>query len=191
MNHTRHKHDICTWWHAYFFDNPLRRLLHSPRRMFAGYLFPGMTAVDIGCGMGFFSINMAKIVSDQGKILALDVQHQMLSILRRRANRAGVSHIIDTHLCEKDEIGLNVTADFVLLFWAMHEIPDAAGLARQITAMLKPGGACFLAEPAFHVTDSTFKAQAAVLIKAGLREIARPQVVFSRTAVFQKSADIR
>ncbi|MEW6079535.1 MAG: methyltransferase domain-containing protein [Thermodesulfobacteriota bacterium] len=186
MNKARQEHDICTWWHAYFFDNPLRRLLHAPRRLFADYLFTGMTAMDIGCGMGYFSIAMAKIVGAEGKVLAVDVQPQMLKILRRRAARAGAGHIILTHLCDGSGIGLDKTVDFALLFWAMHEIPDNAGLAREITAMLKPGGICFVAEPAFHVQAGTFAAQVSAFAQTGLREIARPKVALSRAAVFKK-----
>jgi ubiquinone/menaquinone biosynthesis C-methylase UbiE len=187
MNTARQEHDICTWWHAYFFDNPLRRLLHSPRRLFADYLSAGMTAVDIGCGMGYFSIGMSKIVGDGGKILAVDVQPQMLSVLRRRASRAGVNHIIDTCLIAGTGLDLNIAVDFALVFWAMHEIPDSNGLAHEITNGLKPGGVCFVVEPAFHVRAGAFAAQVSAFTTSGLREIARPKVALSRAAVFKKA----
>ena len=114
-------HHICPWWLAYFFDNPLRRLVHSPRRMFAEYLSAGMTVVDIGCGMGFFSIALAEIVKEQGKVLAVDIQPQMLSVLRRRAERAGLAAIIDTHLNRENGLEISVKADFVLLFSGLTE----------------------------------------------------------------------
>lgn len=189
MNTARHTRHVCPWWQAYFFDNPLRRLFHSPRRLFADYLVKGMTAVDIGCGMGFFSIGMAKIVGEKGKILAVDVQPQMLSVLRKRARRAGVSHIIDTRPCTQERIGLSVAADFVLFFWSMHEIPDTARLAGEISRMLKPGGFCFVAEPAFHVGEAALTAQVNALTAAGLRQIARPPVTFSRSALLKKTKD--
>jgi SAM-dependent methyltransferase len=137
--------------------------------------------------MGFFSIAMAKIVGDKGKVLAVDVQPQMLEVLNRRAARARVDHIILPRLCNDNGIGLDMAADFALLFWAMHEIPDSAGLAREIAAKLKPGGVCFVAEPAFHVQGGTFAAQVNTFAQTGLREIARPKVALSRAAVFKKT----
>jgi len=52
----------CPWWGGYLIDNRLRRLLHNPERILAAYLQPGMTVMDFGCGMGFFSIAMAGMV---------------------------------------------------------------------------------------------------------------------------------
>ena len=41
----------------------------------------GMTVLDVGCGMGFFSIGLAKLVGDKGCVIAADVQPKMLSVL--------------------------------------------------------------------------------------------------------------
>src|SRR5450759_4723487 len=71
---------ICPWWLAYIFDNPLRSWLHNTRKILAPYLREGMTAVDIGCGMGFFSRGMAKIVGDGGRVISVDLQQKMLDI---------------------------------------------------------------------------------------------------------------
>jgi 2-polyprenyl-3-methyl-5-hydroxy-6-metoxy-1,4-benzoquinol methylase len=55
------------WWGGYFIDNRLRRLLHDPERLLGPYVTPGMTVLDVGCGMGWFSIPMAKLVGTQGR----------------------------------------------------------------------------------------------------------------------------
>jgi 2-polyprenyl-3-methyl-5-hydroxy-6-metoxy-1,4-benzoquinol methylase len=47
---------VCPWWGGYFIDNPLRRLLHNPEKIVGPYVQPGMTVMDVGCGMGIFSI---------------------------------------------------------------------------------------------------------------------------------------
>ena len=52
----------CTWWIAYTFDNPLRRLIHKPQKILGNYIKEGMTVMDLGCGMGHFSIGMAGLV---------------------------------------------------------------------------------------------------------------------------------
>jgi ubiquinone/menaquinone biosynthesis C-methylase UbiE len=171
---------------ACLFDNPLRRLVHSPRKLFGDYLFPGMTAFDIGCGMGFFSIGMAKIVGEQGRVLAVDLQPRMLAVLNRRAESAGVKHIIDTRQCTEKRLGIPSGADFVLLFWSMHEIPDTEALATEIRDALKPGGFCYVAEPAFHVSKTALETQIAALSRAGLNQVTRPRVTFSRAVLLQR-----
>ena len=59
---------VCPWWGGYFIDNRLRRLLHDPQKILRPYVKPGMTAMDIGCGMGLFSIEMARLVGDNGQV---------------------------------------------------------------------------------------------------------------------------
>jgi len=60
---------------------------------------PGDRVVDIGCGMGYFTIPMAKLVQKKGKVIAVDMQFKMLSGLWKRANQAGVGEQIDLHQC--------------------------------------------------------------------------------------------
>ena len=83
--------NICPWWLCPTFDNPLRRLIQDPDRILAGLVQPGETALDIGCGMGYFSIPLARLVGPEGKVICVDLQEQMLAGVRRRAERAGVA----------------------------------------------------------------------------------------------------
>ncbi len=98
--------DVCPWGVGYFIDNPVRRLFHDPCKILGNYLNPGMTVMDIGCGMGFFSIAMAKMVGEKGRIIAVDPQPQMLDVLRKRARTAGVAERIQTHQCGQALSGL-------------------------------------------------------------------------------------
>jgi ubiquinone/menaquinone biosynthesis C-methylase UbiE len=88
---------LCPWWLGYTFDNRLRRLFHNPQKILGTYIQPGATVADIGCGMGFFSIGMARIVGENGKVIAADLQKKMLDILMKRAARAGVANRITPH----------------------------------------------------------------------------------------------
>ena len=88
---------VCPWWSVPFTINtPLRRLLHDPQKIVGPYVKPGMTVMDVGCGVGWFSIPMARMVGDHGKVIAVDLQQQMLDMLRRRAEKAGVAARIET-----------------------------------------------------------------------------------------------
>ncbi len=130
---------VCPWWLAYTFDNPLRRLIHNPVRIFDGLVRPGMTVMDVGCGMGYFSIGMAKIVDDSGRVIGVDLQQQMLDIMIKRAARAGVAHRIEPHLSEADKINIGTRIDFILAFWVVHEFPDPAGFFKKAAAVTQTG----------------------------------------------------
>jgi len=60
---------VCPWWGGFFIDNPLRRLLHSPEEIVGPYVRPEMTVMDVGCGMGLFSIAMTKSGREAGAAL--------------------------------------------------------------------------------------------------------------------------
>lgn len=66
------KHRVCPWWAAYFFDNPLRRLMHPAARILGPYVKEGMTALDLGCGFGHYSLGMARMTGKTGLPLTLD-----------------------------------------------------------------------------------------------------------------------
>ncbi len=62
---------VCPWWGGYFLDNRFRRLLHKPHMILAPYVREGMTVMDFGCGMGLFSIAMAKMVGPMILLLSI------------------------------------------------------------------------------------------------------------------------
>ena len=171
---------------AYTFDNPLRRIIHKPEEIFIPYLHNGMTAIDIGCGMGYFSIGMAKIVGETGRIISVDVQQKMLTILTKRAKKAGVAQRITTFLCGENNIGINDRVDFALAFWMAHETPDELNFLKQLQAILKNSGKLLLAEPKLHVTSKEFNKTLSVAQELGFQLIGSPKICFSHSAVLEK-----
>lgn len=176
---------ICPWWGGYFIDNRLRRWLHDPEKIVGPYVQPGMTVVDAGCGMGFFSIAMAGMVGDAGRVIAVDFQPRMLEVLRERAERAGVAHRIRIHRCRPDRLGVDERADFALAFAMVHEVTDPRRLLGEILACLKPGGRLLVAEPRLHVSGTAFGRTAALADQAGLKVVERPKVPWCRAALFR------
>lgn len=178
---------VCPWWAVPFtIDSPFRRLLHDPQKILGPYVKPGMTVLEVGCGVGYFSIPMAKMVGEQGKVVVVDLQPEMLEMLRRRAEKAGVAGRIEPHQCEKDRLGVETTADFALVFAMLHEVPDQARLLTEIQHCLKPGGKLLLAEPPIHVSAKTFAAEVAVAETVGLKIVDRPHVRWSRAVLLEK-----
>lgn len=178
---------ICPWWLAYTFDNPLRRVFHKPEKIFAPYLKAGMTAVDIGCGMGYFSIGMAHLVGDKGKVIAVDLQQQMLDVLVERAGKAGVAQRIQTILCSNDDLKVTDMVDFVLAFWMVHETPDRKSFFRQVYDILTPGGKLIVAEPKLHVSKKDFSKTKSSAEKSGFSQGAAVSISLSHAAVFEKT----
>jgi ubiquinone/menaquinone biosynthesis C-methylase UbiE len=179
---------VCPWWGGYFIDNPFRRLLHNPEKIVGPYVKPGMTVIDVGCGMGLFSIAMAKMVGDQGRVIAVDLQEKMLGVLRRRAERAGVADRIETHKCEQNHLGVDAQADFALAFMMMHEVPDQRRLLGEIHVCLEPGGKFLVAEPKIHVPGLAFQQTVATASELELRVVEEPRVHGCRAVVFEKAA---
>ena len=177
---------ICPWWGGYFIDNRLRRWLHNPEQIVGPYVKPGMTAIDVGCGMGLFSIAMAKLVGNQGRVIAVDLQQKMLDALQRRAERAGVADRIQLHKCEQNRLGVDTQADFALAFAMVHEVPDQRRLLAEIHGCLKPGGKVLIAEPRIHVPGRAFAEMVARANDVGLQLTEQPKVRWCRAVVFEK-----
>jgi ubiquinone/menaquinone biosynthesis C-methylase UbiE len=153
-----------------------------------------MTVMDVGCGMGYFSIGMAKLVGESGKIIAVDLQQKMLDIMTKRARKAGVAERIFPHRCEPDRIGVSEQVDFILTFYMVHEVVDQNDFFNQLIPNLAPGGKVLIAEPRFHVTPEEFEKTIQTARRAGLKMCAQPPIRFSLTAlleVYRKQNEIR
>jgi ubiquinone/menaquinone biosynthesis C-methylase UbiE len=179
---------VCPWWAASLtIDIPLRRWLHDPQKIVGPYVKPGMNVLDVGCGVGWFSIPMARMVGDRGRVVAVDLQPQMLDRLRRRAEKAGVAGRIELRQCEQDRLGVHAEADFALAFAMLHEVPDQRRLLGEIRDCLKPGGNLLLAEPPIHVSAKRFAGEVAIAEEAGFRTLDRPQLRWCHAVVLGKT----
>ena len=177
--------NVCTWWHAYTFDNPIRKLIHNPQKVLGAYVKDGMTVTDVGCGMGHFSIGMAKLVGESGRVIAVDIQQKMLEVMLKRSRRAGVADRINPHLCEADKIRLEEKVDFILAFWMVHEVSNQKSFFSQLKSALATAGKILIAEPKFHVTPEQLDQSIEIAETCNLRCIGKPNIRFSLTALFE------
>jgi SAM-dependent methyltransferase len=183
-------HRICPWWIGYFLASPLRKLRQDSHSILAPYVREGMVVLEPGPGMGFFTLELARLAGPGGRVIALDVQPRMLSALRRRARRAGLLERIETRQVSGETLGvgdLAGRADFALAFAMVHEVPDPSRFFADLAAALKPGAKVLLAEPSGHVSASQFDDTLATAARAGLVAERRPAIPSSHAAVLVKS----
>lgn len=178
---------VCPWWLVYTFDNPLRRLVHDPSALLAGLVREGMTVADIGCGRGYFSIALARMVGDGGAVIAVDVQQKMLDMMMKRAHRAGVAQRIRPVLAAPDDIGVRGPVDFVLAFWMAHEVENAGPFFAQAFSALKAQGKMLVAEPKMHVSRRRFREILQAARDAGFRDSDAPPVRLSRAVLLERN----
>jgi ubiquinone/menaquinone biosynthesis C-methylase UbiE len=175
---------------GYFLLNPLRRIMQNPDALASAYLKAGQKVLEIGPGMGYFTIPMAKQVGKEGKITAVDIQERMLKALRKRAQKAGVLDRIELLLASPDSFGLEEalreTYDFAFAFAVVHELPDLPAFFREIYAALKPKGMLLMADPESRFSEDEYENALKIAKEAGLRKLGEPALWKSRAALLQK-----
>lgn len=109
-------------------------------------LKPGFTVCDMGCGNGYYSLRVAKRIGAKGQVLAVDIQPEMLTLLRERASAAEVKNIrpilgslVDPHLPKG-------SCDLILCVDVYHEFSHPEQMLKAMRAALKPDGRLVLVE---------------------------------------------
>ena len=177
---------VCPVERAGSLDNRIRRWLQNPQKILGAYIEEGMTVLDVGCGPGFFSTDMAQMVGESGRVIAADLQEGMLEKLRDKIKGTELEGRITLHKCEGDKTGVCENVDFVLLFYVVHEVPNKEEFFNEIVNILKPNGQIFIIEPPFHVSKVAFEEAVRKAREAGLTEVERPKVFLSKTAILKK-----
>ena len=182
-------HRVCPWWLGYFLISPIRRIGQNPHDILAPYLREGQTVLEPGPGMGFFTLELARLVGARGRVVAVDIQPKMLEKLKRRAAKAGLAERIDARLAPADSMGLGDlggAVDFTLASAMVHEVPDAWRFFQEVASVSKPGATVLLVEPRGHVKQPEFEAELQHAKEAGFEVVGRPEIKRSHAAVLKK-----
>ena len=177
---------VCPVERADSLDSRLRRWFQNPQKILRPYIVEGMTVLDVGCGPGFFSIDMAFMVGKAGRVIASDLQEGMLQKLREKVKGTEVEKRITLHKCEENKIGVTDHVDFVLLFYMVHEVPNKFRFFDEIATILKPNGQVLLVEPPFHVSKLAFEETIKNALDAGFSNTVGPHMLFHKTAILKK-----
>ena len=177
---------ICPVKRAGGLDNRIRRWLQNPKKILGAYIREGMTVLDVGCGPGFFSFELAEMVGKSVRVIASDLQEGMLQKVRSKIQGTEIEKRITLHKCEESSIGVSDPVDFILAFYVVHEVPHEEEFLHEAGSILKPKGRMLIVEPPFHVSKKAFQGTISKARNAGLIPVERPKVLFSKAVVLQK-----
>jgi ubiquinone/menaquinone biosynthesis C-methylase UbiE len=180
---------LCPWWIGYFLISPLRKLSQNPEKILRPHAKAGMMVLEPGPGMGFFTLELARLVGGAGRVIAVDIQEKMLSKLKKRAQKASLDDRIEMRLAKPESLGIGDLAgkiDFAMAFAMVHELPDAGAFLKEIHSALKPDGRMLISEPAGHVTAEAFEKTVQIAEEAGFALVDRPSINREHSALFQK-----
>ncbi|HYA62353.1 MAG TPA: methyltransferase domain-containing protein [Candidatus Sulfotelmatobacter sp.] len=183
-------HRVCPWWLGYWLACPVRRLWQNPSEILAPFVREGQIVLEPGPGMGFFSLELARLVGKSGRVFAVDIQSEMLEGLKRRAAKAGYGDRIETRLGSADSMGISDLAraiDFTLAFAVVHEFPDVDRFFAEIAGVSKKSATLLLAEPKGHVKERDFEAELNAAFGAGFKLADRPAIRHSHAALLEKN----
>ena len=132
---------------------------------------------------------MARMVGNNGKIICVDIQEQMIRGLNRRAQKAGLKDRIMTRIASPNSLGILDFAgqvDFIFAFAVAHEVPDQGNLFREIREVSKDGAIMLISEPKGHVTPESFSRMLEVTRRNGFEQISSPAIKRSISALLRK-----
>jgi SAM-dependent methyltransferase len=145
---------FMTFHGAPWLIRPERELEEAPSQVLEQLkLQPGMTVVDFGCGNGFYTLPMAKQVGPNGKVLAVDIQPEMIQMLKERAANAGIDNIEPILSTEKETKLPENQVDLLILVDVYHEFSFPSQMLAGIRKSLKDDGVVALLE--FRAEDPT------------------------------------
>ena len=179
---------VCPVELANSLDSKIRRWLHNPQRILAPFVKEGMTVLDVGCGPGFFSVELAKLVGRTGKVISVDLQQGMLDRLRNKIRGTELQERITLVQCDTDGLHVPAKFDFGLAFYMVHEVPGKEPFFKELKTLLKETGQILMVEPKlFHVSREEFAQTSSIARKAGFVVHDGPRLAFSWSAILRNA----
>ena len=103
-------------------------------------LRPGQVACDIGAGPGYFSLRLARVLGDAGRVYAVDVEPRILAVLRDRIRDSGARNVTPVLSLADDALLPAGGCDLILIVDTYHHFPDGPAYLQRLSRALKPGG---------------------------------------------------
>lgn len=178
MNH--HLHPVKN---AKYLDSQFRHFFQNPQKILRNHIHPGMTVLDLGCGTGYFTIELLKMVGKEGKVIAVDLQEGMLDILKQKLKNYSSIRNLEIKKCQEINIAITEKVDFILAFYTLHEMKYFDDIILELKTILKPKAKIFISEQKFHVSKKNFAAIIEKMNENGFTLYESKRVAFSRTVL--------
>ena len=106
---------IMPWHVGLAILEPIERLFGSPKRLVRPYAKNGMVVADLGCGRGFYTLALAELVGQGGKVYAVDLDKQNIRAVEKKANKGGHGNI-EAHASSASDLSFikDKSVDFIL-----------------------------------------------------------------------------
>ena len=181
---------VCPVWIAYLLASPIRKIFHNPEKILKPYIKENMTVLDVGCAFGFFSLSAAKMVGQNGKVVCIDLQEEMLQGLKKRASKKKLENKLDLRQCNEDSLNiqdLSEKVDFAFAIAVVHEIPNGDNFFSEMHTALKVESEFLILEPKGHVSTDDFEKSILSAKTIGFTVIFNSETFLSRIALLKKS----
>lgn len=180
-------HNTCPFWVGHFLAHPFRKIVQNPQKIISPHVKPGFQILEVGSGMGFFTIPMAKKLKT-GHILAVDIEKRTSQVLAKKLKKQKLQNKVTLHNSTSSSLGVKQKDffDFTFAFYVVHEIKDQQNFFAEVYAATKNGGHILVAEPRKHVEKHEFTKSVARAKRAGFSAVDVPTIPFSRAVLFKK-----
>jgi len=141
-----HRFEEADKWSAHF-DNPERDGWQRPVELVAAMqLGEGMTVADLGTGTGYFVPHLSGAVAATGRVLAIDIEPDMVRHVKGRAQLLGLGNVAPRLALVDDPLLDDGTVDRILVVNTWHHIPGRQAYAAKLARALKPGGSVWVVD---------------------------------------------
>jgi ubiquinone/menaquinone biosynthesis C-methylase UbiE len=179
------KHSVCPLCMAGVLDSKLRRFFFNPNKILKPYISKNSIALDIGCGPGVYTIEIAELLEGTGKVIAVDMQKGMLEIIESKIRGKSIEKNIVLHQCTQEKINVKEKVDFVLMFYVVHEVPSKENLFNEVLPLINPNGLLMIVEPKT-VSAKSFDEMINEIKENGFEEYDKLKITLSRGIILRK-----
>ena len=176
---------VCPLRFAGMLDSRIRKHFHNPNKILKPFINKNMTALDIGCGSGLFSLEIAELLEGTGKVICVDMQEGMLDIIRNKISGKSIEKTIVLHKCTQYNINLKEKVDFVLMFYMVHEVPNKENMFSEVLPLINKDGLIMIVEPGI-LPKNEFNRTISIVKNYGFEEYRILKIPLSKGIVLKK-----
>ncbi len=151
------------------YDHPLRLRYRNPGELLGLFgITPGMTVLDLGCGTGLFTEELARLVGEEGAVHGVEIQAPLVEATRARLQERGLAERCMIHHAGAYALPLeNQSVDVAIAIAVLGEIPDRLHALLELYRVLRPGGRLAVSEELLHPAYMSAGAVRRPAIEAG------------------------